>query len=170
MELVLLMRNVQHFSRPGIQFKDITALLKDARPLQHVVDRWKERFAGKNLTAIVAPGAAVFVFGGALAYAMRLALIPVRKEGKLPHKTRKASYALEYGTATVEIHEDAVPPGARVLIVDDLLATGGTLAATVKLVKQHGGQIVGVAVLIELDFLNGRDRLKDTPVFSLIHY
>ena len=111
-----------------------------------------------------------FIFGGALAYKLGAGLIPVRKEGKLPHKTRKASYALEYGTATVEIHEDAIPPGARVLIVDDLLATGGTLAATVELVKQHRGEIVGVTVLIELDFLNGRDKLKDTPVFSLIHY
>jgi len=119
---------------------------------------------------VVGVDARGFIFSSVLAYILDAGLILVRKEGKLPYKTKKVSYDLEYGTATVEVHEDAVRPGSRILIVDDLLATGGTLGAAVDLVKQQGGDIVAVAVLIELDFLKGREKLKGIPIFSLIHY
>jgi len=129
-----------------------------------------DEFSDREIDLVVCVEARGFIFGAPLAYKLGAGLIPVRKEGKLPYKTKKFSYALEYGNATVEIHEDAIKPGSRVLIVDDLLATGGTLGASVELVRQHGGDIVAVAALIELDFLNGREKLKGTPVFSLIHY
>jgi len=159
-----------NFPEEGIIFKDITTLISNPLLFKEAIDLLVEEFTEQEIDQVVCVEARGFIFGAVLAYKLGAGLVPVRKEGKLPHKTRKASYALEYGTATVEIHEDAIQPGTRVLIVDDLLATGGTLAATVELVKQNGGEIVGVAVLIELDFLNGRDKLKDTPVFSLIHY
>jgi len=127
-------------------------------------------FINSNIDLVVGVDARGFIFSSVLAYILDAGLILVRKEGKLPYKTKKVSYDLEYGTATVEVHEDAVRPGSRILIVDDLLATGGTLGAAVDLVKQQGGDIVAVAVLIELDFLNGREKLKGTPIFSLIHY
>jgi adenine phosphoribosyltransferase len=111
-----------------------------------------------------------FIFGAALAYRLGAGLVPVRKAGKLPHRTKKVSFQLEYGSATVEIHEDAIHRGSRVLIVDDLLATGGTLAAAVELVEHYGGEIIGISVLIELDFLQGRQKLGDHPFYPLIHF
>ena len=163
-------RDIPDYPEEGIIFKDITTMISDARLLKESVDLIAGEFTDREIDLVVCVEARGFIFGAAIAYKLGAGLVPVRKEGKLPHKTRKVSYSLEYGSATVEIHEDAVKSGNRVLIVDDLLATGGTLAATVDLVKQHGGDIVAVAVLIELDFLNGREKLKGTPVFTLIHY
>ncbi len=162
-------RDIPDFPEKGIIFKDITTMISDGRLFKESVDLIADEFADRKVDLVVCVEARGFIFGAAIAYRLGAGLVPVRKEGKRPYKTRKVSYALQYGSATVEIHDDAVKPGIRVLIVDDLLATGGTLAATVDLVKQHGGDIVAVAVLIELDFLNGRERLKEIPIFSLLH-
>jgi len=169
-ELSRSIRDIPDFPEEGIVFKDITTLISDPSLFQESIDLMTDEFADRDIDLVVCVEARGFIFGAAMAYKLGAGLVPVRKEGKLPYKTRKVSYALEYGNATVEIHEDAVKPGSRVLIVDDLLATGGTLGAAVNLVNQHGGDIVAVAVLIELDFLNGREKLKGTPVFSLLHY
>jgi adenine phosphoribosyltransferase len=169
-DLIKAIRDIPDFPVPGVIFKDITTLIKDGRLFKESVDLLAGEFAGREIDLVVCVEARGFIFGSALAYKLGAGVIPVRKEGKLPHRTRKAAYSLEYGTATVEIHEDAVAKGHRVLIVDDLLATGGTLAATVDLVRGLGGRVVAVAVLIELDFLKGREKLKDVPLFSLIHY
>ena len=163
-------RDIPDFPQKGVIFKDITPLLNDPDLFRESVDLMAQEFADKNIDSVVCVEARGFIFGAAVAYKLGAALVPVRKEGKLPYRTRKVSYSLEYGQATVEIHEDAIRPGSRVLIIDDLLATGGTLAASVDLVREHGGEIIGVAVLIELDFLEGRDQLKDIPIFTLIHY
>jgi adenine phosphoribosyltransferase len=169
-DLIKAIRDIPDFPVPGVIFKDITTLIKDGRLFKESVDLLAEEFAGREIDLVVCVEARGFIFGSALAYKLGAGVIPVRKEGKLPHLTRKVAYSLEYGTATVEIHEDSVAKGSRVLIVDDLLATGGTLAATVDLVRGLGGRVEAVAVLIELDFLNGREKLKDVPLFSLIHY
>ncbi len=169
-ELINAIRDVPDFPTPGVIFKDITTLIKDGRLFRETVDLMAQEFADRKIDLIVCIEARGFIFGSALAYLLGAGVILVRKEGKLPHRTRKMSYSLEYGSATVEIHEDAVSPGSRVLIVDDLLATGGTLAAAVDLVRGLGGKVEAVAVLIELDFLQGREKLKDVPIFSLIHY
>jgi adenine phosphoribosyltransferase len=169
-ELARSVRDIPDFPEEGVVFKDITTLVIDPRLFKEAIDRMAAEFSDREIDLVACVEARGFIFGSALAYKLGAGLVPVRKEGKLPYKTKKVSYSLEYGNATVEIHEDAIKPGSRVLIVDDLLATGGTLGATVDLVNQHGGDIVAVAVLIELDFLNGREKLKDTPIFSLIHY
>lgn len=169
-ELINAIRDIPDFPAPGVIFKDITTLIKDGRLFRETVDLMAQEFADRKIDLVVCIEARGFIFGSALAYVLGAGVILVRKEGKLPHRTRKMSYSLEYGSATVEIHEDAVSPGSRVLIVDDLLATGGTLAATVDLVRGLGGKIEAAAVLIELDFLQGREKLKDVPIFSLIHY
>lgn len=169
-ELINAIRDIPDFPAPGVIFKDITTLIKDGRLFRETVDLMAQEFADRKIDLVVCIEARGFIFGSALAYVLGAGVILVRKEGKLPHRTRKMSYSLEYGSATVEIHEDAVSPGSRVLIVDDLLATGGTLAATVDLVRGLGGKIEAAAVLIELDFLQGREKLKDVPIFALIHY
>ncbi len=169
-DLIKAIRDIPDFPVPGVIFKDITTLIKDGRLFKESVDLLAEQFAGSEIDLVVCVEARGFIFGSALAYKLGAGVIPVRKEGKLPHRTRKADYSLEYGTATVEIHEDAIAPGSRVLIVDDLLATGGTLAATVDLVRGLGGKVEAVAVVIELDFLQGREKLQDVEIFSLIHY
>ncbi len=169
-DLTKAIRDIPDFPAPGVIFKDITTLLKEGKLFREAVDLMAGEFIGKKIDLVVCVEARGFIFGSALAYKLGAGVVPVRKEGKLPHRTRKIGYALEYGTATVEIHEDAIAKGRRVLIVDDLLATGGTLAAAVDLVRGLGGQVEAVAVLIELDFLQGREKLKDVPIFSLIHY
>jgi len=169
-ELSRSIRDIPDFPEEGVVFKDITTLINDPRLFKEAIDLMAGEFINSNIDLVVGVDARGFIFSSVLAYILDAGLILVRKEGKLPYKTKKVSYNLEYGTATVEVHEDAVRPGSRILIVDDLLATGGTLAAAVDLVKQQGGDIVAVAVLIELDFLNGREKLKGTPIFSLIHY
>ena len=171
MDLASLIRNVPDFPKPGIQFKDITTLLKDAAAFRHVIDGWKERYGDKRVSAIVGADARGFIFGGALAYAMGLPFIPARKKGKLPAPTLAEDFELEYGTDTVEIHVDALEAGDRVVLVDDLLATGGTAGAALTLVEMLGGDVVCASFLIELEFLNGRKYLpSDIRVESLLTY
>ena len=163
-------RDIPDFPKKGILFKDITTLLTRGDLFRKVIDELAAHYQSKNVEKIVSIESRGFIFGSALAYKLGAGLVPVRKKGKLPHKTVTATYQLEYGTDTLEMHEDALTEGMRVLIVDDLLATGGTSKATAQLVEKVGGKIVGYAFLIELLFLKGRDKLKDYDVHSLIQY
>ena len=165
-----LIRDIPDFPKPGILFKDITPVLADGDALGEVVGALT-RSAGKLAPdAIAGIESRGFLFGAPIAHAMNIGLIPIRKVGKLPYKTIKEEYALEYGTATVEIHDDAIRPGQRIVIVDDLLATGGTAAAAAKLVERVGGVVAGFVFLIELPFLGGRARLEGYPIEALISY
>lgn len=170
MDLASFIRNVPDFPVSGVQFKDITTLLQNGPAFKFIVDGWKKRYESERLDAIVGADARGFIFGSALAYAMELPFVLVRKKGKLPHRTVSQTYELEYGTDTLEIHEDALSEGNRVVIVDDLLATGGTMEAAAKLVEKLGAQIVEIAVVVELPLLKGRERLKAYPVHSLVEY
>ena len=161
-------RDIPDFPKKGIIFKDITTLLKDADKFRLAIDSIVNKYKNKKIDAIVSVEARGFIFGSAAAYKLGVGLVPVRKEGKLPHHTYSISYDLEYGTDTLEIHRDAFKKGSRVLIVDDLLATGGTTAAVIKLVEKAGGKVIGLAFLIELTALKGREKLKGYPVVSLI--
>jgi adenine phosphoribosyltransferase len=163
-------RNVPDFPKPGIQFKDITPLLADARLFAGAIDLLTEKFAPGSVDAVVGIDARGFIFAAAAAVRLKAGFIPVRKKGKLPYQTIEQDYALEYGHATVAIHTDAIKPGSRVLLVDDLLATGGTSAAAVALVKKLGGEILEAGFLIELKFLNGREKLAGIPIHSLVTY
>ncbi len=163
-------RTVPDFPKPGIGFKDITTLLKNGKALRQSVDELAEKFTGKKIDKIVGIESRGFIFGTAIAYKWNIGFIPVRKPGKLPAETISQEYELEYGTDKIEIHKDAISPADKILIVDDLLATGGTAAATVELVKELGGDIQGIGFLIELTFLNGRQKLGDYEVVSLIEY
>jgi adenine phosphoribosyltransferase len=165
-----LIREVPDFPKPGINFFDITTLLKDAAGLKAVFDALRDRYTGQNISQVVGIEARGFFFAPALAYAIGAGFVPVRKPKKLPAATERVEYALEYGTDTLEIHKDAIVPGQRVLIVDDVLATGGTAAAVASLVTRLGGEVAGMAFVLELDFLKGRDRLPGLPVQSLLHY
>jgi adenine phosphoribosyltransferase len=163
-------RNVPDFPKPGIQFKDITPVLANARLFSGAIDLLTEKFSPGGVDAVVGIDARGFIFAAAAAKKLNAGFIPVRKKGKLPFTTIEQEYALEYGTATVAIHTDALKPGARILLVDDLLATGGTAAAAVALIQKLGGKIVEAGFLIELKFLNGRDKLAGLPVRSLVSY
>jgi adenine phosphoribosyltransferase len=163
-------RDVPDFPIKGILFKDITPVLQDGKLFRQAVDAIADRQIGKNIDAVVAIDARGFIFAGAVAYKLGIGLVPVRKKGKLPYKTVVTSYTLEYGSETSEMHVDAIKKGDKVIIVDDLLATGGTAMAAATLVKQLGGDIVEIDFLIELSFLKGRDRLKNYSVFSAITY
>jgi adenine phosphoribosyltransferase len=163
-------RNIPDFPQKGIVFRDITTLLKDGAAFRETVVRLHDHYRNRAIDAICGIEARGFIFGGALAEKLGCGFVPVRKAGKLPAETVRESYALEYGTAEIEIHCDAITPGARVLIVDDLLATGGTLAAACRLVERLGGKVVGIAVVIELAFLHGRRNLSRYDVFSLVTY
>ncbi len=163
-------RNIPDFPIPGIQFKDITTLLRDGAAMHRAIDVFVERYRDQKIDAIVAIESRGFIFGAPLAYALGIGLVPVRKAGKLPADTHRLEYALEYGTATLEIHKDAFPTGARVIVIDDLLATGGTIAAACQLVAQAGGQVVEAAFLIELAALAGRERLGNHPIYAQITY
>ena len=165
-----LIRSIPGFPKKGIVFRDITPLLADADGFKQAVEVLAKKFKTAKPELVVGVEARGFIIGPAVALALGAGFVPVRKPGKLPYKTRSASYQLEYGTDKVEIHADAVCPGQKVLMVDDLLATGGTMAATCNLVESMGGRIVGCAFLIELSFLNGRDKLKKYDVFSLMDY
>lgn len=165
-----LIRNVPDFPIPGIQFKDITTLLRDGPAFRQVIDILADRYAGHRLDAIVGIESRGFIFSAPLAYRLGVGLVPIRKPGKLPAATFQIEYDLEYGSNKLEIHQDAIDPGARVVIVDDLLATGGTVAAACNLVEQAGGIVEETAFVIELAFLRGRDKLTRYPVFSLIQY
>lgn len=163
-------RNVPDFPKPGIQFKDITPVLADGRLFSGVMDLMLEGVKPGTVDKIVGIDARGFIFGAAAAVKLGVGFVPVRKKGKLPWATHEQSYDLEYGSNTMAIHIDAVHPGERVLLLDDLLATGGTAAATVKLLEKLGAKIVGLNFLIELKFLDGRARLADFPVRSLVAY
>ncbi len=169
-DLKKFIRDIPDFPKKGIVFKDVTTLLKDKDALKAAVDSLARAFAGKDIAYVVGIESRGFIFGTALAYTLGTGFIPVRKKGKLPAKTRAVTYDLEYGTDTLEIHADALKEGDKVVIIDDLLATGGTIAATVKLVADAGAQIAGVGFIIELTFLNGRSKLGNLPVFSVIQY
>jgi adenine phosphoribosyltransferase len=169
-ELKQRIRDIPDFPKAGILFRDITPLLADGVAFRQAIDRIGERYVRQEIDVVVGVEARGFVIGSALAYKLGAGTVLVRKPGKLPYKTHRSGYALEYGTDALEIHQDAIRPGQRVLIADDLLATGGTISATVNLVQQLGGSIVELAFLIELCDLQGRQRLKEHSVFSLIQY
>jgi len=168
--LKALVRTVPDFPKPGILFYDITTLLKDPKGFATLIDALAQYYIDKNIDLVLGIEARGFIFGPALAYRLNAGFVPVRKPKKLPGPTARVTYDLEYGTDTLEIHVDAIEPGQRVVLVDDLLATGGTMEATIKLVQQLGGEIAGLGFAIELDFLKGRDRFTDYDVFSLLHY
>jgi len=163
-------RNIPDFPKPGIQFKDITPLLADARLFAGSIDLLTENFKPGMVDAIVGIDARGFIFAAAAALRLEAGFVPVRKKGKLPYRTHEQSYDLEYGANSIAIHVDAVKPGSRVLLIDDLLATGGTAAAAAALLHKVGAKILEISFLIELSFLNGRDKLKDYPVRSLVVY
>ncbi len=165
-----LIRDVPDFPEEGIVFKDITTLLKDKDAFKRAIDLISERYRGEGVEKVVSIEARGFILGAGIAYQLRSGFVPVRKRDKLPSQTFREEYELEYGTDAVEIHRDSIGQGERVLVVDDLLATGGTALATCRLVQRLKGEVVGVAFLIELSFLRGRDKLKEYEVFSLIQY
>src|SRR5438876_8997996 len=169
-ELRAKIRDIQDFPTEGILFKDITTLLKDGVAFRSVIDALAKRYTTSGVDIVVGIESRGFIFAGALAHQLSAGFVPVRKLGKLPAKTIEVEYELEYGRSALAMHEDAITPGQKVLAVDDLLATGGTMAATLRLVEQVGGVVVGVAFLIELAFLHGRDKLKNYPLHSLIVY
>jgi adenine phosphoribosyltransferase len=169
-EIAAAIRNVPDFPKLGIQFKDITPVLADARLFAGVIDLLTEKFSPGSVDAVVGIDARGFIFAAAAALKLRAGFVPVRKKGKLPFTTHEQDYALEYGSATVAMHTDALKPGARVLLIDDLLATGGTAAAAVALMKKLGAEILEVSFLIELKFLNGREKLKNLPIRSIVVY
>jgi adenine phosphoribosyltransferase len=169
-ELKKMIREVPDFPKPGILFYDITTLLKDAKGLKTVINRISEPFVGQQIDTVIGIEARGFIFAPALAYHLGAGFVPVRKPRKLPASTEAISYTLEYGMDTLEVHRDAIGQGHRVLIADDLLATGGTSRAVVDLVERLGGQVVGLSFVIELSFLNGRERLADYQVHSLLQY
>jgi adenine phosphoribosyltransferase len=165
-----LIREVPDFPKKGILFYDITTLLKDKLGFATLIDALSENYIGKEIDLVLGMEARGFIFGPALSYRLNAGFVPVRKPGKLPAETVKIRYELEYGSNALEIHKDAIVKGQRVLIVDDLLATGGTAAATAELVRNLGGEIAGLAFVVELDFLKGREKLANYDVFSLLHY
>jgi len=169
-QLESIIRDVPDFPKPGILFKDITPVLQDAAALRSVIDHFKAHYLDAGVERIVGIESRGFIFGTALAYAMGLGISLVRKPGKLPAATTSVDYALEYGTDTLQMHTDAIEPGMKVLIVDDLLATGGTAAATCQLIEGLGGQVVGCAFVIELGFLNGSEKLTGKDVYSILRY
>ena len=170
MELATLIRDVPDFPIEGIMFKDITTLIRDEDAFREVIDWMTDQYADSRIDCVVAVEARGYIFGAPLAYKLGVGFVPIRKPGKLPAKTISESYELEYGTNALEIHEDGIEPGQRVLVIDDLLATGGSARAAVNLVERLGGEIIGVAFLVELDFLHGRAKLEGYDVLSLIHY
>jgi adenine phosphoribosyltransferase len=169
-DLAKFIRDVPDFPKEGILFKDITTLLQAPEAFRKTIEIFKNRFSGDKIDVVVAIESRGFIFGGALAVELGAGFVPVRKPGKLPAASYTVTYELEYGTDSVQIHQDAIKKGQRVLIIDDLLATGGTVAATVDLLRRFECVVVGAAFLIELDFLNGRKQLGDLDIFTVIHY
>jgi len=165
-----LIREVPDFPKKGILFYDITTLLKDKVGFATLIDALSEHYLNEKIDTVLAIEARGFIFGPALAYRLNAGFVPIRKPGKLPAETVRLTYDLEYGQDTLEIHKDAIKPGQRVIIVDDLLATGGTANACAKLAKSLGAEIAGMGFVVELDFLNGREKFNGTEVFSLLHY
>lgn len=165
-----LIREVPDFPKPGILFYDITTLLKNAQGLHALIDELGAGYAGKGIDKVIGIEARGFIFAPAVAYALNAGFVPVRKPKKLPAATERVEYQLEYGSDALEIHRDAVDPGEHVLIVDDVLATGGTACAVTKLVEKLGGNVVGLGFVIELDFLKGRDKLPGYDIRAMLHY
>lgn len=163
-------RDIPDFPKPGIVFKDITPLLADGPSFRRLTEALAARYADRKVDLVVGVEARGFIIGSAVAYVLGAGIVLIRKQGKLPYKTQKTIYQLEYGTDTLEIHEDAMKPGQRVLIMDDLLATGGTVSAAIDLVNKLGGKVVGIGFLVELTFLRGRERLRGQEVFSLVQF
>ena len=170
MDLKTKIRDIPDFPKQGVVFKDITPLLQDADAFCFAIDSIAEHYSVDGVDLVLGAEARGFIIGGALAYSLKAGFIPARKPGKLPHEVTKAEYELEYGMDSLEMHLDAIEPGDKVLVVDDVLATGGTASAKVDLVEQLGGKVVGIAFLIELAFLQGRQKLGNHDVFSLIKY
>ena len=169
-DLKAKIRDIKDFPTEGILFKDVTTLFKDGPAFRYVIDVFVLRYQKERVDVVVGIESRGFIIGGALAHQLHAGFVPVRKLGKLPGKTIEVEYELEYGRDALAVHEDAIHPGQRVLAVDDLLATGGTMAATLRLIEQLGGQVVGVTFLIELAFLHGREKLKSYPLHSVIVY
>ena len=169
-QLKQLIREVPDFPKPGILFYDITTLLKDKGGLHVTIDALCNHYQGQGIDIVLGVEARGFIFAPAVAYALNAGFVPVRKPKKLPAPVERVEYALEYGTDVLEVHKDAIQPGQRVLVVDDVLATGGTAAATARLVEKLGGKVAGLAFVIELDFLHGREKVRDYDLFSLVHY
>ena len=165
-----LIRDIHDFPQPGVIFKDITPLLQNAAGLSLAVELMANPFRTTDIDLVVGAESRGFIFGTAIAQSLSCGFVPIRKPGKLPSATSKVEYELEYGKDTLEIHQDAIAQGQRILLVDDLLATGGTMAACVDLVKGTGAEIIGAVFLIELDFLNGREKLAGVPIHSVINY
>ena len=165
-----MIRNVPDFPKPGIQFKDITPMLADPKAFMTCLDLFAERWAGEGLDAVVGIESRGFIFGAALAARMSVSFVPARKPGKLPAATERVEYALEYGTDALEMHVDALRARDRVVVIDDLIATGGTAAATVELCRRLGAEVIGAGFVIELAALGGRDAIADVPVLSLLTY
>ena len=163
-------REIPDFPKPGILFYDITTLLKDPKSYKESIDLMLEPYSGEQIDIVVGMESRGFIFSAPMAYVLGAGFVPVRKLGKLPSETLSVEYALEYGTNTLEIHKDAIQPGQKVLIVDDLLATGGTVKGTIELIERLKGEVVGLAFLVELGFLKGRDRLEGRRVTSVVQY
>ena len=170
LDIKVLIRDIPDFPKPGIIFKDITPLLQNPEGLKVALDALASPFTGKGITAVAGMESRGFIFGVPVAERLGVGFIPVRKPGKLPAKTVSEEFTLEYGTDTLEIHKDALNPGDKVLVIDDLLATGGTARATVNLIQKLGAEVTGIGFVIELSFLNGKEALGDIPVHSLITY
>lgn len=169
-DLKRLIREVPDFPKPGIQFYDITTLLKDKQGFRETIERLKDHYSGQTVDVVVGIEARGYFFAPAIALALGAGFVPVRKPKKLPSTVKSIEYQLEYGTDTLEVHSDAIEPGQSVLIIDDVLATGGTAAAVATLIEQAGGKIAGLGFVLELTFLSGRDRLKNYEMFSLLQY
>lgn len=170
MDLKDKIRNIQDFPQEGVLFRDITTLLKDAEGMKEAIDRMTAKLEGIDFDLVLGPESRGFIFGMPVAYNMGKGFVPVRKAGKLPAEVVSKEYALEYGTATIEIHKDAIQPGQKVVIVDDLMATGGTAKAIVEMVEEMGGEVAALLFLIELDFLEGRKVLPAYKIESVLHY
>jgi adenine phosphoribosyltransferase len=169
-DLKALIREVPDFPKPGINFYDITTLLKDKTGLKQTIDQLCDRYQGQHPDVVLGIEARGFIFAPAIAYALGAGFVPVRKPKKLPAQCERVEYQLEYGTDTLEIHRDAIEPGQRVLVIDDVLATGGTAAAVAKLIEKLSGKVISLGFVLELDFLHGRRRLNGYDVFSLLKY
>jgi adenine phosphoribosyltransferase len=170
MDLKQYIRNIPDFPQKGVMFRDITPILKEPAPFKYVIDTMVDKYKDNKIDKIVSVEARGYIFGGVLSYHLNCGFVPVRKPGKLPAETVSMEYTLEYGKNIIEIHKDAIMKGERVLVFDDLLATGGTVLATCKLVEELGGNVIGCAFVIDLTYLHGKEKLKDYDVFSLVEY
>jgi|SRR5690606_32419082 len=169
-ELKKKIREIPNFPKEGILFYDVTTLLKDREGFRQVIDTFADRYSGQNIDKVLGIESRGFILGPPLAYQLNAGFVPIRKKGKLPAETVSISYDLEYGSDSLEVHRDAVAPGERVIIIDDLIATGGTAAAAAEMVRGIEGQIVEMAFMVELEFLSGRDKLNGLSIFSLLKY